>query len=203
MRKVSVVLAFCAIAAALGFWRVASQNSVPAAQVTVGSKVADLPFTTLDGKPASLYHFAGQRGTLLIFVATRCPVSNDYNQRMAELARDYTARGFAVIGVNANRNEPPEEVAQHAAEKGLVFTILKDLDDRVADLFGASVTPEAFLFDTSWTLRYHGRIDDSRNPANITTRDLRAALDAVAEGKPAPVAETKAFGCTIKRLPRS
>src|SRR2546422_5486772 len=98
MRKVSIVLAFCAIAAALGFWRVASQNSVPAAQVTVGSKVGDLPFTTLDGKPASLYHFAGQRGTLLIFVATRCPVSNDYNQRMAELARDYTARGFAVIG---------------------------------------------------------------------------------------------------------
>ncbi len=203
MRKVSIVLAFCAIAAALGFWRAASQNSAPAAQVTVGSKVGDLPFTTLEGKPASLYHFAGQHGTLLIFVATRCPVSNDYNQRMAELARDYTARGFAVIGVNANRNEPPEEVAQHAAEKGLGFTILKDLDDRVADLFGASVTPEAFLFDTSWTLRYHGRIDDSRNPANITTRDLRAALDAVAEGKPAPVAETKAFGCTIKRLPRS
>ena len=203
MRKVSIVLALCAIAAALGFWRAASQNSAPAAQVTVGSKVGDLPFTTLEGKPASLYHFAGQHGTLLIFVATRCPVSNDYNQRMAELARDYTARGFAVIGVNANRNEPPEEVAQHAAEKGLGFTILKDLDDRVADLFGASVTPEAFLFDTSWTLRYHGRIDDSRNPANITTRDLRAALDAVAEGKPAPVAETKAFGCTIKRLPRS
>src|SRR5260370_41461760 len=203
MRKVMMALGLFGIVATIGFWRAASQNSVPAAQVTGGNKVSDLPFTAPDGKPTSLYHFAGQHGTLLIFVATRCPASNDYNQRMAELARDYTARGFAVIGVNANRNEPPEEVAQHAAEKGLGFTILKDLDDRLADLFGASVTPEAFLFDTSWTLRYHGRIDDSRNPANITTRDLRAALDAVAEGKPAPVAETKAFGCTIKRLPRS
>ncbi len=203
MRKILFVLATCGSIAALGFWKAASQNSAPAAQVTVGSKVGDLPFTTLDGKPASLYQFVAQQGTLLIFVATRCPVSNDYNQRMAELARDYTARGFAVIGVNANRNEPPEEVAQHAAEKGLGFTIVKDPDDRVADLFGASVTPEAYLFDTSWALRYHGRIDDSRNPANIITRDLRAALDAVAAGKPVPVMETKAFGCSIKRLPRS
>ncbi len=105
-------------------------------------------------------------------------------------------------GVNANRNEPPEEVAQHAAEKALGFPIVKDPEDHVADLLGASVTPEAYLFDTSWTLRYHGRIDDSRNPANITTRDLRAALDAMAQGKPIGVAETKAFGCTIKRLPR-
>ncbi len=202
MRKILMVLAICSSITALGFWRAASQNSAPPAEVTVGSKTSDVPFTTLDGKPTSLYHFAGQHGTLLIFVATRCPVSNDYNQRMAELARDYTARGYAVIGVNANRNEPPDEVAQHAAEKGLGFTIVKDLDDRVADLFGASVTPEAYLFDTTWALRYHGRIDDSRNPANINTRDLRAALDAVAAGKPVPIAETKAFGCTIKRLPR-
>ncbi|HYL10273.1 MAG TPA: thioredoxin family protein [Candidatus Acidoferrales bacterium] len=203
MRKVVTVLVLLASIAAFGLWRVASQNSAPAAQVTVGSKAGDVLFTTLDGKPVSLYRFAGQHGTLLIFIATRCPVSNDYNQRMAELARDYTARGYAVVGVNANRNEPPEEVARHAAEKALGFTIVKDPDNRVADLFGATVTPEAFLFDTSWTLRYHGRIDDSRNPANITTRDLRAALDAVAEGKPVAVAETKAFGCTIKRLPRS
>lgn len=202
MRKTLIALGVCGIVAVLGLWRVASQNSVPPAQVSVGSKVTDLPFTALDGKPTSLYHFAGQRGTLLIFVATRCPVSNDYNQRMAELARDYTAQGYAVFGVNANRNEPPQEVAQHAAEKGLGFPIVKDPEDRVADLLGASVTPEAYLFDTSWTLRYHGRIDDSRNPANITTRDLRAALDEVAQGKPVGVAETKAFGCTIKRLAR-
>src|SRR3989442_10629945 len=78
-----------------------------------------------------------------------------------------------------------------------------DLDNHVADYLGASVTPEAYLFAPDWTLRYHGRIDDSRDPALITTRDLGAALDAVAAGKPVAVAETKAFGCTIKRIPRS
>jgi len=54
-----------------------------------------------------------------------------------------------------------------------------------------------------WTLRYHGRIGDSRDPAHITTSDLRAALDAVAADKTVAVAQTKAFVCTIKRVPRS
>ena len=119
---------------------------------------------------------------------------------MAELARDYAARGFAVIGINSNRSEPGDEVARHAAEKGLGFTILKDPDNKVADYLGAAVTPEAYLFDKDWVLRYHGRIDDSRNPSGISTRDLRAALDALEAGKSVTVAETKAFGCTIKRV---
>jgi peroxiredoxin len=202
MRKVILGVSAAAVAAAALFvW--ARQTPVPASQVAIGGKVANFQLTKLSGEPASLYDFAGHSGTLVIFVATRCPVSNDYNQRMADLAHDYTARGFAVIGINANRTEPPDEVARHSAEKGLGFTILKDPDNHAADYLGASVTPEAYLFDTSWTLRYHGRIDDSRNAANITARDLRAALDAVAAGKTVPVQETKAFGCTIKRSSRS
>ncbi len=193
-----VLISASAVAAAM-MW---PRGQAPVSQIAVGGKVPELQFQTLDGKQVSLYQFKGARGTLLVFVSTRCPVSNDYNQRMADLAREYTARGFAVFGANANRNEPPDEVARHSAEKGLGFTIVKDPEDRAADFFGASVTPEAFLFDTAWTLRYHGRIDDARNPANITSRDLRAALDALEAGKPVPVAETKAFGCTIKRAAR-
>ncbi len=195
----SVIFAVLISASAVGAGVLWLRAQVPAAQIAIGGKVPDLQFQSLDGKTASLRQFKGARGTLLLFVATRCPVSNDYNQRMADLAREYTARGFAVLGVNANRTEPADEVARHAAEKGLGFTIVKDPEDRAADFFGASVTPEAFLFDTSWLLRYHGRIDDSRNAAKITSRDLRGALDALETGNAVPVAETKAFGCTIKR----
>jgi len=179
------------------------QMDVPQTQVPVGSKMTNVQFQTLAGETTDLYAYAGKQGTLLLFIATKCPISNDYNQRMADLAREYTARGFTVIGINPNRTEPADEVARHAAERSLGFTVLKDPDNRVADYLGASVTPEAFLFDTSWVLRYHGRIDDSRNPANITTTDLRAALEAMIAGKPVEVVETKAFGCTIKRIPRS
>lgn len=202
MIRKSIIFAVLIAASAAGAAVMWLRGQAPAAQITVGGKVSDLQFQSLDGKTSSLFQLKGARGTLLLFVATRCPVSNDYNQRMADLARDYTARGFAVVGVNANRTEPADEVARHAAEKGLGFTIVKDPDNRAADFFGASVTPEAFLFDTSWTLRYHGRIDDSRNPANIASHDLRAALDALEAGKTVPVAETKAFGCTIKRAAR-
>ena len=197
---VLVVLAFAAFATAQAQQ---PQPAVPQTQVPVGSKISNVQFQTLAGETADLYTYAGKQGTLLIFIATKCPISNDYNQRMADLAREYIARGFAVIGINPNRTEPADEVARHAAEKALGFAVLKDPDNRVADYLSASVTPEVFLFDTTWVLRYHGRIDDSRNPANITATDLRVALDAMAAGKTIESAETKAFGCTIKRVPRS
>ena len=199
----TLVLAVLALAAFAAVQAQEQQSAVPQTQVPVGSKISNVQFQTLAGETVELYTYAGKQGTLLIFVATRCPISNDYNQRMADLAREYTAKGFAVVGINPNRTEPADEVARHATEKALGFTVLKDPDNRVADYLGASVTPEAFLFDTGWVLRYHGRIDDSRNPANITTTDLRVALDAMAAGKTIESAETKAFGCTIKRVPRS
>lgn len=200
MRRITLVFGVAVLAVAVWVW--ARQSSSPIPQVALGDKVSNVPLVTLTGTPVALYDYSGPHGTLVIFVATRCPVSNDYNQRMAELARDYQTRGFAVIGINSNRNEPPDEVAQHASEKGLGFTILKDPENRVADYLGASVTPEAYVFGSNWTLRYHGRIDDSRNLARVTTHDLRAALDAVAAARPVAVPETKAFGCTIKRVPR-
>ena len=184
-------------------WYVRAMQEVPPSQVAIGGKVANVQLATVTGESVQLYNYAGQQGTLVIFVATRCPVSHDYNQRMADLAKEYTARGFAVIGINPNRTEPADEVARHASERGLGFTVLKDPDNKVADYLGASVTPEAYLFDRDWVLRYRGRIDDSRNQANITARDLRGALDALLAGKSVPVTETKAFGCTIKRVSRS
>ena len=177
----------------------AMAQQVSAPQISIRGKVASLKLQTLTGAPVQLQSLGGQNGTLLIFIATKCPVSNDYNERMAALAKDYTSRGFALVGINSNKTEPAEEVTKHAAEKGLAFTIVKDPDNVVADYFGASFTPEVYLFDKDWTLRYHGRIDDSRNAANITSQDARAAMDAVQTGKAVPVAETKAFGCTIKR----
>ncbi len=199
----TLVLAVLALAAFAAVQAQGQQPAVPQTQVPVGSKISNVQFQTLTGETVELYNYAGKQGTLLIFIATKCPISNDYNQRMADLAREYAAKGFAVVGINPNRTEPADEVARHTTEKALGFTVLKDPDNRVADYLGASVTPETFLFDTGWVLRYHGRVDDSRNPANITTTDLRVALDAMAAGKTIESAETKAFGCTIKRVPRS
>lgn len=201
MRRILMTLAALAVVVvAVAAFVLVRAEDVPATQVPVGGKTINVELATLDGQKVHLYDYAGQKGTLVLFIATRCPISLDYDQRMTELAREYIARGYAVVGINSNRQEPAEEVAQHAQEKGLGFPVLKDHNNRFADYLGASVTPEAYLFDTEWVLRYWGRIDDSRNPANISTRDLRTALDALLGGQAVPVTRTKAFGCTIKRV---
>jgi len=77
---------------------------------------------------------------------------------------------------------------------------LKDEGNVVADAYGAQVTPEIFVLDHTLTLRYHGRIDNSHKINEVTMNDLREALDAMLAGKGIAKKETKAFGCSIKRV---
>ena len=167
----------------------------------LGGKVDNFALRDLKGQSFQFYDVGrGSKATVVMFIATQCPISNDYNPRMAALDREYSAKGIKFIGINSNRQEPIPEVAEHAAKNGFGFTVYKDENNVVADLFGASFTPEVYVFDTGWVMRYHGRIDDSRQPEKVTVSDLRNALEALLAGKDVPVQETKAFGCTIKRV---
>jgi len=200
------ILSLLAVAALAASVAVAQQNfggsDVPAAP-PIGSKMPSLKLTTLAGDYTGLSAYANKNGLLVIFVSVQCPVSNAYNERMEALAQEWRARGFGVVGINSNRAESADVVAAHARDHNLTFPILKDNNNVLADALGASFTPETYLFDASGVLRYHGRIDDSKDASSITKRDLHDALAAIADGKSVPVAETKAFGCTIKRVPRS
>ncbi|MBI3682513.1 MAG: redoxin domain-containing protein [Acidobacteria bacterium] len=136
----------------------------------------------------------------MLFLSTLCPISNDYNDRMSSLYNEYAARGIEFFFVNANNNESPAEVAAHAKAAEFPFPVFKDPGNALADRLGATLTPEAYLFDAGGVLRYHGQIDDSRNPARVRVHGLRDALDQVLASKPVSRQETKAFGCTIKRV---
>jgi peroxiredoxin len=165
----------------------------------LGSKVTDFTLRDLTGKEVS---FADLKGpiTLITFISTTCPISNAYNDRMNAVYKDYSAKGVKIIFVNANNNEPAAAVEKHAKDVGFVFPVYKDARNVVADRFGATVTPESYVIDQTGIIRYHGQIDDNRNEAQIHTHGLRMALDAVLAGKPVQLQETKAFGCTIKRV---
>jgi peroxiredoxin len=189
--SILVVLVFVIAGAALA-------GEVPAPPA-IGSTIEEFSLPDVDGTERSLKSLAGKNGTVLIFIAVQCPVSNAYNERMAKLAEDYKAKGIAVIGINANVAEDAAAVKAHAAEHNLSFTILKDPGNKIADKLGATVTPEAYFLDAHNRLLYHGRIDNSRNPAQVETSDLRNALDAALGDKPVEKTEAKAFGCTIKR----
>src|ERR1051325_4403803 len=165
----------------------------------IGSTIEDFTLPDVDNKEHSLKSLAGKNGTVLIFIAVQCPVSNAYNERMEKIAEDYKAKGIAVIGINANASEDAAAVKAHAAEHKLSFTILKDPGNKIADKLGAAVTPEAYFLDTNYKLLYHGRIDNARTAAQIEPTDLRNALDAALAGKSIEKTEANAFGCTIKR----
>jgi hypothetical protein len=77
---------------------------------------------------------------------------------------------------------------------------MKDANNVMADRLGAEYTPEAFVMDREGVVRYHGRIDDAQNPARVRQTSLRLAIEAVLAGREVPAPETKAFGCTIKRI---
>jgi peroxiredoxin len=198
-RTLSMLLASLFVIAAAAF----VAGSRPAGDVpappAIGATIDDFTLPDVDNKEHSLKSLAGKNGTVVIFIAVQCPVSNAYNERMEKLAEDYKAKGIAVVGINANVSEDAAAVKAHAAEHHLTFPILKDAGDKVADKLGASVTPEAYFIDANNKLLYHGRIDNSRNAAQIESNDLRNALDAALADKPIEKTEAKAFGCSIKR----
>jgi peroxiredoxin len=202
MKKLSAVALLLALS--FVFAAQAARATNPAtdanAAVTIGAIVPDFKLPDADGKEHSLASLKGKAGTVIIFIATQCPVSNGYNERMQKLAEDYAAKGVNVVGINSNVKELAAEVKQHAADKGLKFAILKDTGNVVADRFNAQATPEAYLLDASGKLVYHGAIDNSRNGDSITSSYLRDAIDATLAGKPDETAEDKAFGCSIKRV---
>jgi thiol-disulfide isomerase/thioredoxin len=172
-----------------------------AQEFKAGSQVTDFQIRDLDGKAVSFSSLKGPV-TVVTFIATQCPVSNSYNQRMIQLYKDYTPRNVKFIFVNANRSEPASEVREHSQRVGFSFPVYKDPDNVVADRFDAQVTPESYVIDGSGILRYHGSIDDDMNVSRVHVQRLRQALDALLAGKPVPATETKAFGCTIKRVHR-
>ena len=175
-----------------------AEGEVPAPPA-IGTTIEDFTLPDVDNKEHSLKSLAGKNGTVLIFIAVQCPVSNAYNERMEKLAQDYKAKGVAVIGINANLAEDAAAVKAHATEHHLTFPILKDPGNKIADKLGATVTPEAYFLDANNKLLYHGRIDNSRNAAQVESNDLRNALDAALASKPVEKTEAKAFGCSIKR----
>ena len=140
-----------------------------------------------------------KKATVVMFVSTRCPVSNAYNDRMAALAKKYSAQNVAFVGIDSDQNEPKAEIADFTKQHAFPFPVLVDAGNKVSDLYNAHVTPETYVIDSKGVLVYHGRIDNDMDPANVKTHDLANALDAVLAGKPIAKSQTKAFGCSIKR----
>jgi len=163
-------------------------------------KVENFTLPDYNGKEHSLSDYSNSKATVIIFIATECPVSNAYNSRMEELYEEYSKKDVAFLGINSNKAESVEMIKEHAVENGLSFTILKDKNNVVANEMDATVTPEVYVVNSTLEVLYHGRIDNSRDIEDVTTKDLQNTLNEILEGKPISKSSTKAFGCTIKKV---
>ncbi len=161
----------------------------------------------IDGKPVSLYDFAGKAGAVLVFTGNSCPVANKYLPRLVELAKTYEPKGIVFLGINSNASESLGEVAAHAREHGVTFPVLKDPKNVVADLARVERTSEVVVLDSRAIVRYRGAIDDQlgqgvSKPAP-TRNYLADALEAVLARRAVEVTSTPAIGCPIERAEKS
>ena len=170
-------------------------------KVALDAIVKDFTLKDPDGSAHSLYALSEEKqATVVMFLATQCPVATDYVERIATLVKTYEKKKVQFIGINSNKHETVAEILEYNKKHGFEFPVLKDPENKIADYFGARRTPEVFLLDAEHVLRYAGAIDNSRKEP--TKNYLRDALDLVTSGKDIPKAskKTRAIGCTIKRV---
>jgi peroxiredoxin len=157
-----------------------------------------------DGRTYSLDGLADKPVLVVVFSCNHCPYVQAYEDRLIAIQRDYVGRGVQVVAINSNddANYPEdsfEQMRARAQARGFNFMYLRDVSQDVARAYGATHTPQLFVFDRARTLRYTGKIDDNwQNPKAVTRRYLRDALDALLSDRTLAEAQTHALGCTIK-----
>ncbi|MEW6324769.1 MAG: thioredoxin family protein [Nitrospirota bacterium] len=171
----------------------------------IGGQLIPFRLKNVDGKPVSSDDLAkGAKALAVIFSCNHCPYVQAWEDRMIGLGKTYQAKGVAFALINAN--DPKKysedgfpEMVKRAKAKGYPFPYLHDETQETARAYGATRTPEVFLFDSQRALRYHGRIDDNyENPQAVRSHDFREALEAVLAGRAPATADTPLAGCTIK-----
>jgi peroxiredoxin len=157
------------------------------------------------GKSVALADFAGKPALLVMFICAHCPYVVHVREELVRLADEFLPQGAAFVAISANDAvkypaDGPEELRAMAVECKFPFPMLYDESQEVARAYTAACTPDFFLFDADRKLAYRGRLDDS-TPGNgkpVTGADLRAALEAVLAGQPAPQPQMPSLGCSIK-----
>ncbi|MEE8583634.1 MAG: thioredoxin family protein [Acidobacteriota bacterium] len=177
----------------------------PSTMLTLGTPAPAFRLPDTEGNLVSPDDFSDAQGLLVMFICNHCPFVIHIRQELARFAAQYQRRGLAVVGINSNDvsthpQDSPEKMKQEVEQLGYTFPYLYDETQQVALAYRAACTPDFFLFDQERRLVYRGQFDDSR-PSNgrpLTGADMRAAADAVLEGRDVPEKQIPSIGCNIK-----
>jgi peroxiredoxin len=180
--------------------------AVQSTMLPLGTPAPDFALTdTVGGEMVKLADLSDREALLVIFMCNHCPYVKHVQQGLVALSRDYTDRSVAIVGISSNDpdnypEDSPAELGRVARELGYGFPVLFDESQEVARAYTAACTPDFFLFGPDRTLVYRGRLDESRPDSGIpvTGSDVRAALDAVLDGRQVAEEQFPSMGCSIK-----
>ena len=165
---------------------------------------ADVKMKDITGKEISLKGSVKENGLLVMFSCNTCPVVKGYQERINEICKYTLDKNVGVILLNSNegsRSSGDSYEDMQSYGKNFSWNYVVDKNNELADAFGATRTPEVFLFDKSGKLVYHGAIDDSPgNADNVSRKHLKTAINEILEGKDVSLKQTRSVGCGIKRV---
>ena len=158
------------------------------------------------GMEVSFKDAMNTKGLLVMFSCNTCPVVHAYQSRTIEICNYAKSKEIGVILLNSNEASRDDgdsfsDMKDYASKQRYSWPYVVDENSVMANAFGATRTPECFLFNTDGKLVYHGAIDDNQNGADeVTRKHLKIAMDEMLGGKDVAVKTTRSVGCTIKRL---
>ncbi|MDZ7773896.1 MAG: thioredoxin family protein [Balneolaceae bacterium] len=176
----------------------------PKLELGAKAPLTDYEMQNVDGEMLSLSDVAGENGVLVVFSCNTCPWVERWEDRYNPVAGLAEENDIGVIFPNSNAairdgGESFQDMVQRARSSGYEFPYVLDEDARLASAFGATHTPDVFLFNGDMELVYKGAIDDNAASAeDVGQHYLRDAINALANGGEIGPKETKSLGCEIK-----
>ena len=162
------------------------------------------PVFTLPDAAGAMHEPGGAPATVVVFTCNHCPYALAWHERIVAVARDYADRGVRVLAINSNDSEryPRDSLQAMRArvEQGEFEGVpyLRDESQDVARAYDAETTPDVFVLDRDGLLRYRGAPDADYEDPTQNAAFVRAALDAVLDGRDPDPAQTPPVGCSIK-----
>ena len=174
----------------------------------LGTTAPPFELPEVEGGTVSLEDFAGAPALLVMFICNHCPFVKHVRGELARIGREYGERGVAVVAISSNDADAypadaPDRMRDEKRDAGYTFAYLYDESQDTAHAYRAACTPDFYVFDGDRRLVYRGQLDDSRpeNGVPVTGTDLRAALDAVLDGRAVSSRQKPSLGCNIKWKP--
>ena len=198
--------AFAAVIVSLSATFAGAQDKAPS-QAKLNTKIPNLTFRADLGKTLALHDLKDQKAIVVVFLSFECPVSNSYCPILIDMVKEYGKYGVSFVGLTVNEDDSRAEVAKHAKDFGLTFPVFRDDRLVAAEALSAGFTPEVFVLDGDYVLRYRGRIDDGyserlKKHERVKAHDLRQVIGELLSGRPVATPATQAIGCAIVRQER-